>query len=125
LLDPQIYMAEELGLRRILGGEFNTLWWVDESSDRDVLRRYFTALARADEALDRDLARYLPLWKKCIPPEFADRPWRVETWGAGERFVFAAYPPAKLAEIMAAIKRWGMGREMQVTELEQLALSLA
>ena len=45
-------MAEELGLRRILGGEFNTLWWVDESSDRDVLRRYFTALARADEALD-------------------------------------------------------------------------
>src|SRR5207302_190875 len=33
LLDPQIYMAEELGLRKILGGEFNTLWWVDESSD--------------------------------------------------------------------------------------------
>ena len=112
-------------MRRILGGEFNTLWWVDESSDRDVLRRYFAALARADEAIDRDLERYLPLWKKCIPPEFADRPWRVERWGAGERFVFAAYPPAKLAEIMAAIKRWGMGREMQVTELEQLALSLA
>src|SRR5262249_34551314 len=74
LLDPQIYMAEELGLRRILAGEFNTLWWVDDTNDRDVLRRYFAALARADAALDRDLARYLPLWTKCIPPELADRP---------------------------------------------------
>src|SRR5438552_2630461 len=57
LLDPQIYMAEELGLRKILDGIFNTLWWVDETSDRDVLRRYFTALARADAAIERDLAR--------------------------------------------------------------------
>jgi hypothetical protein len=125
LLDPQIYMAEELGLRQILAGEFNTLWWVDEASDPDVLRRYFTALARADEAIERDLARYLPLWTKCIPPEFADRPWRVTTWGAGERFVFAPFPPAKLEDVMAAIHRWGMGREMHVTEFDRLALSLA
>ena len=125
LLDPQIYMAEELGLRKILDGEFNTLWWVDAGSERDVLRRYFTALARADEAIERDLARYLPLWTKCIPPEFADRPWRVDRWGAGERFVFAPYPGEKLEEVMAAIHRWGMGREMHVTEFDRLALSLA
>jgi NitT/TauT family transport system substrate-binding protein len=73
LLDPQIYMAEELGLRRILGGEFNTLWWVDETSDRDVLRRYFTALARADEALDRDLARYPPHPARVRRPPVARR----------------------------------------------------
>jgi len=125
LLDPQIYMAEELGLRKVLDGEFNTLWWVDEASERDVLRCYFTALARADAAIDRDLARYLPLWKKCIPPEFADRPWHVNQWGAGERFVFAPYPSEKLTEVMAAIHRWGMGREMHVTEFDRLALSLA
>ena len=125
LLDPQIYMAEELGLRKVLDGEFNTLWWVDAESDRDVLRRYFTALARADAAIERDLTRYLPLWKKCIPPEFADRPWRVEQWGAGERFVFEPYPAEKLAEVMAAIHRWDMGREMHVTEFDRLALSLA
>src|SRR5437879_1054949 len=86
------YMAEELGLRNVLDGEFNTLWWVDAGSERDILRRYFTALARAEAALDRDLARYLPLWRKCIPPEFADRPWGVDRWGAGERFVFEPYP---------------------------------
>jgi hypothetical protein len=40
------------------------------------------------------------------------------------RFVFATYPPEKLAEIMVAFGRWGMGREMQITELDQLALSI-
>src|SRR5437660_373726 len=34
------------------------------------------------------------------------------------------YRPEKLAEVMAAINRWGMGREMHVTALDQLALSL-
>jgi hypothetical protein len=49
----------------------------------------------------------------------------VESWGAGERFVLAPYPAEKLAEVMAAIHRWGMGREMHVTEFDRLALSLA
>jgi hypothetical protein len=31
----------------------------------------------------------------------------------------------QLAEVMAAINRWGMGREMQITEFDRLALSLA
>jgi NitT/TauT family transport system substrate-binding protein len=125
LLDPQIYMAEELGLRKVLEGEFNTLWWVDERSDRDVLRRYFTALDRAEQALSRDLAAYLPLWRKSIPPEFQDRPWRTETWGPGERFVFAPYPEEKLREVMAAIERWGMGAQMMVKDLDRLALEVA
>jgi hypothetical protein len=125
LLDPQIYMAEELGLRKILDGEFNTLWWVDENSDPDVLRRYFTALDRAEQALDRDLDRYLPLWHKCIPPEFENRSWRVQTWGPGERFVFARYPEPKLREVLDAINRWGMGDKMAEQNLDRLALAVA
>jgi len=125
LLDPQIYMAEELGLRRILFGEFNTLWWVDERTDRDLLRRYFSALDRAEQALDRDLAKYLPLWRNAIPPEFAARTWHVEEWGPGERFVFAPFPGEKLREVLAALDRWGMGREMHERELDRLALSVA
>ena len=123
LLDPQIYMAEELGVRKILDGEFNTLWWVDERSDPDVLRRYFRALDRAEQALERDLPRYLPLWHKCIPPEFTNRSWRVETWGPGERFGFARYPEAKLREVLDAINRWGMGEKMAEQHLDRLALA--
>lgn len=125
LLDPQIYMAEELGLRKILYGEFNTLWWVDERSDPEILRRYFTALDKAERALDRNLLAYLPLWRNCIPPEFKDRGWHVESWGPGERFVFASFPQEKLEEVMAAIERWGMGTQMKVKGFDQLALEVA
>jgi NitT/TauT family transport system substrate-binding protein len=110
LLDPQIYMAEELGLRKILGGDFNTLWWVDERSDPDVLRRYFRALEGAERALDAHLARYLPLWRHCIPPELAGRSWNVDGWGPGERFVFGRFPAEKYADVVTAIQRWGWGR---------------
>ena len=44
---------------------------------------------------------------------------------AVKRLLVATPNSGKLVEIMAAIKRWGMGREMKVTELEQLALSIA
>src|SRR4030095_16731323 len=111
LLDPQIYMAEELGLRKILDGEFNTLWWVDAESEPDILRRYFTALAHAEAAIKRDLARYTPLRKKGVPRAFAASLWGVEWGGAGERSVLRPDPAEKLAEVMAAIHRWGMGRE--------------
>ena len=91
----------------------------------DVLRRYFTVLDRAGQAIDRDLHRYLPLWRKSIPPEFQDRPWRVEQWGPGERFVFAPYPEAKLREVMAAIDRWGMGKHMAVRDLAAISKTIA
>jgi hypothetical protein len=49
LLDPQIYMAEELGLRKIIGGEFNTLWWVDERYDPAILKAFFQRSTRPSE----------------------------------------------------------------------------
>ena len=125
LLDPQIYMAEELGLRKILGGEFKTLWCVDEKSNPGVLRRYFTALDRTEKALDRDLPKYLPLWRKSIPSEFQDREWHVDTWGPGERFVFAPFPEDELQAVLSALDRWGMASEMKVKEPEHLALAIA
>jgi len=99
---------------------------VDEASDRDVLRRYFTALARAAPGA-RPRSRALPAAVDEVHPA------RVRRSGVARRPVgcrgalssFSAYPPEKLAEVMAAINRWGMGREMHVTELDQLALSLA
>lgn len=124
LLGAEIYMAEELGLRKIIGGEFNTLWWVPPSDDPEMLRRYFTALDRAEQALTRNLQTYLPLWKKNIPTRFADWQWRVETWGPGERFVFKPFPRAEYDKVMAAIERWGMGAYMEDKDYEQIIMSL-
>src|SRR5581483_6838357 len=35
LLDPQISMADQLGLRPVIANTFKTLWWVDPRYDRD------------------------------------------------------------------------------------------
>ena len=124
LLDPQIYMAEEMGLRKIIAGEFNTLWWVDERYDPAILRAFFTALDRAEWALTREPRKYLPLWRHSIPPEFQDRAWQLENWGPGERFVFKPFPKGEYETVVAAIDRWGMGVHMEERVYDRLVFSV-
>src|SRR5262249_18992238 len=75
LLDPQISMADQLGLRRVIGNTFKTLWVVPSGADRELLDTYFRVLQRADADLDRDPHSCLPLWRFSIPTEFQDRQW--------------------------------------------------
>src|SRR5215204_5334164 len=70
LLPPQIAMAEQLGLRKIIEDTFKTLWWVPDNFEPDVVRGYLRALERAEQAMDADMAKYLPLWKHAVPAEF-------------------------------------------------------
>ena len=67
LLPPQIAMAEQLGLRKIIEDKFETLWWVPAMPPPEVVRGYMRALDRAEQALNADLPKYLPLWKLAIP----------------------------------------------------------
>jgi len=59
LLPPQIAMAEQLGLRKIIEDTFHTLWWVPESAPPEVVRAYLRALDRAEKAMDAEPAKYL------------------------------------------------------------------
>ena len=70
LLPPQIAMAEQLGLRKIIEDRFHTLWWVPDRTSPEVLRGYLNALDRAEKALDANLEKYLPLWKMAVPADF-------------------------------------------------------
>src|ERR1700741_2069931 len=56
LLAPQIDMAEQLGLRKIIEDTFHTLWWVPQSAPAEIVIGYLRALHRAEAALDADLA---------------------------------------------------------------------
>lgn len=117
LLDPQIQMADELGLRRVVSGEFDCLFWVDEDLEDEALRRFFRALDRAEQALQDDLPTYLPLWGTCIPAEFKDREWDLGNWVQGTRFVMASYSDEKFNETLAQIERWGLDDHMQSKDL--------
>ncbi len=122
LLDPQISMADQLGLRQIIANTFKTLWWVDERHDRALLDRFFRVLQRAEADLAADPASCLPLWHYSVPPEFKDRPWDYSRFDPGERFHYEPLPRAEYDEIVAQVERWGLDDYMREKTFDSLAL---
>src|SRR5947207_4296865 len=107
LLPPQIDMARQLGLRPIIEDEFKTLWWVPETAPMDDVRAYLRGLDRAEKALQSNLKKYLPLWEKCVPPEFKDGyQWDYSKFTRGERFVYQPLPREDFDMTMEQVKRW-------------------
>src|SRR5262245_59401749 len=122
LLPPQIDMARQLGLRRVMEDEFHTLWWVPETADLGDVRAYLAALGRAEKALSANLERYLPLWEKCVPPEFKDaHRWDYGRFARGERFVYEPLPRAEFDDIMSQVGRWGLDDHLKERSFEKLA----
>jgi NitT/TauT family transport system substrate-binding protein len=120
LLPPQIAMAEQLGLRKIMEDEFHTIWWVPASAEPAVVSGYMRALARAEAALAADLPSFLKLWELAVPAEFQDRSWDYTRFGRGERFVHQPIPQTEFAEIMAQVKRWGLDQYLKEHDIQRL-----
>ena len=125
LLPPQIAMAEQLGLRKIIEDTFKTLWWVPESSEPETVRGYLRALDRAEKAMDADLAKYLPLWRLAVPAEFETyRAWDFTRFGRGERFVYETLPREEFNDTLAQVKRWGLDQYLKDRAFESLSYSV-
>lgn len=121
LLPPQIAMAEQLGLRKIIVDHFKTLWWVPAAAPAEVVHGYMRALNRAEQALSANLAQYLPLWKLAVPPEFETfHPWDFMTFGRGERFVNEPLPREEFGEVFAQVERWGLDQYIKDRNFETL-----
>jgi len=126
LLPPQIAMAEQLGLRKIIADTFHTLWWVPQNASPQIVRAYLNALQRAEDAMNRNEQKYLPLWQMSVPAEFADyRPWDYSKFGRGERFVYKRIPQAEFDDTMAQVKRWGLDQFLKEREFAKLTCDTA
>jgi NitT/TauT family transport system substrate-binding protein len=122
LLPPQIAMAEQLGLRKIIEDTFHTLWWVPEGFDPEHTKAYLRALDRAEKAMDTNLAKYLPLWKLAVPAEFETyHKWDFSKFGRGERFVYKTIPHSEFDEVMDQVKRWNLDDFLKDKSYEGLA----
>jgi NitT/TauT family transport system substrate-binding protein len=122
LLPPQIAMAEQLGLRKIIEDTFHTLWWVPDGFPQESTTAYLRALDRAEKAMDADLAKYLPLWKLAIPAEFETyHKWDFSKFGRGERFVYKTIPHSEFDEVMDQVKRWNLDDFLKDKSYEGLA----
>jgi NitT/TauT family transport system substrate-binding protein len=126
LLPPQIAMAEQLGLRKVIEDTFHTLWWVPDGSPPEVVTGYLRALDRAEKTMDADLGKYLPLWKLAVPAEFeTTHPWDFTRFGRGERFVYETIPRSEFDEVMDQVKRWGLDDYLKDKSFENLAAEVA
>jgi len=123
LLPPQIAMAEELGLRKIIEDAFHTLWWVPPDAEPETVRGYLRALDRAEQALEADLDKYLPLWELAVPPEFQDRTWDFTKFGRGERFVYQPIPRQEFDEVIEQVTRWGLDQFLKDRSFDALRYS--
>jgi NitT/TauT family transport system substrate-binding protein len=121
LLPPQIAMAEQLGLRKIIEDRFHTLWWVPESAAAETVSAYLRALNRAEKAMDADLGKYLLLWELAVPPEFQNRKWDYARFGRGERFVYTPISRSEFDEVMDQVKRWGLDQHLKERSFDKLA----
>lgn len=120
LLPPQIAMAEQLGMRKIMEDTFHTLWWVPEDSPAGVVRAYLRALDRAERVLEADLAKYLPLWKHAVPPEFEAGEWDFSRFGRGERFVYEPISREEFKEVFEQVERWGLDDHLKDRNFDSL-----
>jgi len=126
LLPPQIAMAEQLGLRKIIEDRFKTLWWVPENSEPQVVHGYMRALQRAEQALAADPAKYMPLWKLAVPAEFENfHPWDFSKFGRGEIFVNKPLPDDEFSEVFSQVQRWGLDQYVKDRSPETLAFPAA
>jgi hypothetical protein len=120
LLDPQISMADQLGLRRVIGNTFKTLWVAPPAANRATLDAYFRVLQEADADLERNPASCLPHWHYSIPAEFKDHEWDFARFDVGERFFYAPLERDEFDEILEAAQRWGLDDYMQSRSFEDL-----
>jgi NitT/TauT family transport system substrate-binding protein len=126
LLPPQIAMAEQLGLRKIIEDTFKTLWWVPSSSPPQVVHGYMRALKRAESALEADLTKYLPLWNLAVPAEFENvHPWDFSKFGRGERYIDEPLPEEDFGTVFAMVQRWNLDDFLKEKRPEQLIYSTA
>ena len=120
LLDPEIAIAEERGLRSIASGEFRTLFWVSPGIPAAALSGYFRALRRADGALRSNPTKYMPLWSRNVPPALTgSHDW--SKFGLGELLVFERYPEETFAETLDFARRWGLDGNVRQDTYGELA----
>lgn len=125
LLPPQLDMAEQLGCRNIVAGEFKTLWWVDERHPPEILQAYFRGLQRAEEAIQANPSAYLHLWKYSNPPEFEHQAWDYSKFSRGERFVNRPIDRTEFDTLMEQVVRWGLDGDLQERDFDKLAYQVA
>ncbi len=113
LFTTEMYVAEQLGCRRILDTTFMMGFLVSADSDREDIEKYFRALRRAQRDIDAEPERYKHYYRKELPEHYHAQV-DVQAFGPGERLVFEPYT----REVFEATHRWMV--DLQIFPQEQM-----
>lgn len=93
LFGIQLYIAEQLGFRKIADTSFMIIGLVPKGVDAADVKKYYEALRQAQHDIDLHHQRYAHFYLKEVPAIYHDR-INVDAFGPGERMVFEPYSPA-------------------------------
>ena len=93
LFGIQLYIAEQLGFRKIADTTFSIIGRMPDDVDSVCVAQYYAALRLAQQDIDLRHQDYAHFYLREIPREYHDR-IDVTAFGPGERIVFEPYSPA-------------------------------
>jgi hypothetical protein len=101
LFGCQLYIAEQLGFRRVADVSFMMAGMISAEADPADVTKYYEALRRAQSDIDVDHQRYTHYFIHDVPEAYRDRV-DLAAFGPGERLVFEPYT----ADIYAHTQDW-------------------
>jgi hypothetical protein len=102
-----MYLAEQLGYRKILDCSFMTAATVLEDTSEADVQKYYRALRKAQIDIDLHHQKYTHYYKKEFPARFHDV-MDTRLFGPGERIVFEPYTKEMYETTQAWVESWNI-----------------
>jgi hypothetical protein len=110
LFGGMMYLAEQLGFRKILDCTFMVAAIVKDGVDEEDVVKFYRALRRAQVDIDMNHQKYTHYYNREFPPRFLDM-MDTRVFGPGERIVFEPYTREMYDETQKWIESWNIFEE--------------
>lgn len=121
LLDPEIVVAEQMGLKKLAQGEFRTLFYIFDGVDNSLTEPYLKVLKKADDMLRANPDKYMKHWEKNARPEFVGN-YDFTKCGLGELLFFEEYGKDLFDANMNYAKKWGLANDVTSEDYTDLTV---
>lgn len=113
LFGGPMYLAEQLGYRKVIDTTFMVAAMVSEDVDVEDVRKCYRALKRAQADIDLRLEKYTHYYKNGFPARFHEQ-MDTRLFGPGERIVFDPYTKEMFDETHKWVEDWKVFDEDKV-----------
>jgi hypothetical protein len=107
LFGAPLYVAEQLGFRKVVDTTFMIGHLISGDADLLDVKRYFKALRRAQQDIDMEPELYKHYFLRELPDRYHSMV-DIPTFGPGERLVFEPYPQEVFERTRKWIESWDL-----------------